>query len=137
MLRERLVAVKVHLRLSERGLVTNQLAVGLGEGNLSRARIDLSEQGSFPHELPFVEINLHQLSVDSAADNDGVQRGNGSQRVEVVLRGSTSRGSYVDNRQNRRYGSLLSLCLGLLLSVMANGEQRKQEHQGANYDPEC
>jgi hypothetical protein len=50
---------------------------------LERARIDLGEKFAGLDDLPFLECDTHQLSVDARLHRDGVARRDSAERVEI------------------------------------------------------
>src|SRR5256885_15953683 len=56
--------------------------LGLVERRLERARVDLGEQLSRLHELPFVKGHLEERPVDPAVDGRGVERAHGAERID-------------------------------------------------------
>ncbi len=70
--RQRLVAAEVPVRVRDIGLVLLLLGLRLFQRRLVGTRIDLGEQVPLFDDLPFFEVDLHDLPVDAAADKHRV-----------------------------------------------------------------
>lgn len=79
------VAVTLHVDLGvfQLGLVLHQRALGLEQGVLVAARVDLGEQVTGLDHLAFFKGDLHQLATHPAAHVDGIERGHRAQRLVV------------------------------------------------------
>jgi hypothetical protein len=100
-----------------------QLALGLCEANPIRRGIDLREQLTALNPLALHKRHAHQLAVDTRFHRDGVQRRNGTDRLDVdgqVLRLCHDR-AHGDERRLFRAGPG-----GLRVAVLGrNGAERK------------
>ena len=77
-----MIASELGLGLIELRLIFRQLAFRFFEQHLEGTRIDLCDDVSLVDELPFLERQLEQLTVDSRPDGHGVKRGDRSQRTQ-------------------------------------------------------
>src|SRR6266513_1402713 len=80
---EKLVPLKIDLRVFALGLVFSELPQRLLKLDLEGTRIDLREKIALVNELAFLEGNADQLAVNSAADGDGVEGRDGAKAIEV------------------------------------------------------
>src|SRR5437016_5775691 len=80
---EKLVPLKIDLRVFALGLVFSELPKRLLKLDLEGTRIDLREKISLVNELAFLEGNADQLAVNATADGDGVEGSDGAQAIEV------------------------------------------------------
>src|SRR6267142_6262800 len=80
---EKLIALKIDLRVFALRLVFSELPQRLLELDLEGTRIDLREKISLVNELTLLEGNADQLAVNAAADSDGVEGGDGAEAIEV------------------------------------------------------
>src|SRR5262249_39462624 len=77
------IPLQVDLRVGEQGLVLGELPLRLGELDLEGPRIDLGQEVTRAHHLPFLEVDGHQLAVDPAAHRDRGERRDGTEAVQV------------------------------------------------------
>ena len=68
------ITLDVDLGVLQLGLVLHQRALGLEQGVLVAARVDLGQQVAGLDHLPFLKGDLHQLAAYPAAHIDGVER---------------------------------------------------------------
>src|SRR6266436_2888940 len=80
---EKLVPLKIDLRVFALGLVFSELPKRLLKLDLEGTRIDLREKISLVNELAFLEGNADQLAVNAAAHGDGVEGSDGAEAIEV------------------------------------------------------
>jgi hypothetical protein len=85
------ITLVVDLSVLQLRLVLQQRAFGLEQGVLVRPRVDFRQQVAGLDHLPFLEGHLDQLTGHPAAHIDGVQRGDGAQRL-VIQREVPARG---------------------------------------------
>src|SRR6185503_12873219 len=83
MLEQRPVAPDVDARVFEQCLVAGELALGLLQLHLERARVDLREQVALLDELPLGERDPQKLSFDPAPDGYRLQRRYRSEAVQI------------------------------------------------------
>src|ERR1700686_170819 len=109
---EQLVAFVVDLHVAELCLILGELPFGLLELDLIGTRVDIKEVVTLMHELPFLEIDLSDLSVYTAVYRHGIKRRNCPKAVEIdgkisTLRGGNDHGHY----EAARARSLAALAL--------------------------
>jgi hypothetical protein len=80
---EKLVPLKIDLRVFALGLVFSELPHRLLELDLEGTRIDLREKIPLVNELAFLEGNADQLAVNAAADSNGVKGSDSAEAIEV------------------------------------------------------
>ena len=83
LLEQRAIALDVDPRVLEQRLVARALAVRERQLHLERAGVDLRQEVARLHHLALLEHHLHQLAVDAAPDDDGVDGRHGAEREEV------------------------------------------------------
>ena len=79
---ERSVALEVHLRLFERRFVAGELRPVLFQGHFVRPRIDQRQQLSLLDQLPLLEPDAHQITVDLGGDGNGRERRYRAERAQ-------------------------------------------------------
>ena len=72
---------------------------GLFKLDLKGTRIDLREKIAFVDELAFLECDTDELTVDAAANRDGIERSDSAKAVEIDGQVATL-GSGNNNRHN-------------------------------------
>ncbi|MNS87066.1 hypothetical protein D3C72_1209950 [compost metagenome] len=77
------ITLDIHLGVFQLRLILQQGAFGLEQGVLVRTRVNFGQQVASLDHLPFLEIDLHQLTADATAHVDGVQRSDRAQRLVV------------------------------------------------------
>ena len=99
---QRAIALDVDARVFEQRLVARQLSAGERELHLEGTRIDLGEEIALLHHLALLEGDLHQLAVDAAPDDDGVQRRHRAEREQVDVERALAHRRGDDGRRAQR-----------------------------------
>jgi hypothetical protein len=79
---QRRIALRLGLHILQVRFVFRQLSYSLVESRLIRPRIDLQQQLTLAHILPFAEVHVEDLSAHAAVQCHGVVGSNGPQRSE-------------------------------------------------------
>ena len=83
-LREELgVALQVELRVGKGGSVASESALGLLQLYFEGSRIDFRQKLALFYRFAFFERDAHQLTIDAAADGNGVERRHIAEAIEV------------------------------------------------------
>ena len=77
------IAVQIHLCLGQQILIPLQRALGLQQIRLVRAGIDIDQRVAFADDLTFPVVHRGDNSVHLAGDRTGIDRRDGSDRIEV------------------------------------------------------
>src|SRR4029077_16866400 len=82
-LEKKLEALKIDFRIFALCLVFSELPQRLPKLYLERPRIDLREKISLVDELAFLERDTDELTIDTAANRDGVEGSDGAKSIEI------------------------------------------------------
>src|SRR5207249_11146703 len=94
-----LIALEIDFCVREQRLVLRKLPVHLLELYFERPWIDFGQQLTRLDDLPFVEQDADQLSIDARADRDGAARADGSEGIQVDVEIALPRGHRGDRRR--------------------------------------
>ena len=131
---QRLVPLKIDLRVSEGGFVFRRLTFGLRELHLKWTRIDVSDHVALVHDLTLAQVDVHQLTVDATANCHGAQRRHGAEPRQSHA-DVTRRRSFRDDGQRPRSGAApCSWSRGLAPSAN-QPETGRQEDDGSEEEP--
>jgi len=75
LLPQHLVAIQVHFRIGQLSLVPRELTFGCSSLNLIRPWIDFRDNIALLHQLPFLEMDRHQLAIHAALPPSTVASG--------------------------------------------------------------
>ena len=75
--------MKIEFGIGQIGFVLGLLGDGLVERGLVRTRVDLGQDVTLLHQLPFLEGNLVDLTVHPGPNNHGVERLNRPQTEQI------------------------------------------------------
>src|SRR5216683_4732100 len=82
-LKKKLESFEINLGVSAQSLIFGQLPLGLRKLDLEGTRIDLREKLSFVDELTFLERYADELTIDPAANRDGIECRDGAKAIEI------------------------------------------------------
>ena len=101
------VALKVYARVLEQRLVARELPGGQGELDLERPGVDLGKEVASADHLALLERDAHDLAIDTAAHQHGIERRHRTQRKQVDIEGALPhRGDADGNPPSRPIGAL-------------------------------
>ena len=89
-------AFEVDFRVLQLRLIARERALRLRQRDHERARVNLGEQRAGPHHLSFFEMQRFQFTVDFAAHDGRVRRGNGADGRDCHADVLHARGSHRD-----------------------------------------
>jgi hypothetical protein len=104
---QRAIALDVDAGVLEQRLVAPPLSGGERQLHLERSGVDLRQEVARLHHLALFEHHLHQLAVDAAPDDDGIDGRHGAEREEVDVERARAHG-----RGDDRRGTLRRIALG-------------------------
>ena len=79
-----LVALQITTGVGQRRPIFRQLAFGLGEGDFKLAGVDFGEQIARFDLLAFGKVDGQKLTIDAAADGDGIGRRHGTEAGKIA-----------------------------------------------------
>src|SRR5260370_7013660 len=82
-LKKKFESFEIYLSVSALSLIFGELPQGLRELDLEGTRIDLREKLSFVDELTFLERYADELTIDPAANRDGIECRDGAKAIEI------------------------------------------------------
>ncbi len=82
-LKKKFESFEIYLSVSALSLIFGELPQGLRELDLEGTRIDLREKLSSVDELTFLERYADELTIDPAANRDGIECRDGAKAIEI------------------------------------------------------
>ena len=123
LLHEGLVSIQIEVRVLQQRLVVDQLTFGLLQLHFVGPRVDLHQQIVFVNNLPFFELDLHELPVHPALHGDGIDGRNRAQTSYEYLDVAFGCSRRHHLRRAAARAAPAAPALGLSRGVTATGEE--------------
>ena len=105
-LEKQLKALKVYFGVLALSHILCKLAFGLFKLNLKRARVNLRKEFALLNKLAFLECDVNELTVNAAANRDGVVRLHRAKAVEINGAGNTAAKCSIETEKYDRTASI-------------------------------